>query len=61
MKKFLFFLVLFISVPLNSFAKQFDFKKIINLEAPWGSSFINAEEIITDSIKEHNEENASED
>ena len=46
LKKFLFFLVLFISVPLNSFAKQFDFKKIINLEAPWGSSFINDKELI---------------
>ena len=46
LKKFLFFLVLFISVPLTSFAKQFDLKKIINLDAPWGSSFINNEEII---------------
>ena len=46
LKKFLFFLILLILFPLTCFAQNFDFKKIMNLEAPWGSSFINAKEII---------------
>ena len=46
MKKFFFsglFLIFLIS---NSFSANFNFKKIASLEDPWGSSFINKDEII---------------
>ena len=44
--KFLISLLIFISVPLTSFAQKYEFKKIINLESPWGSSFLNDDEMI---------------
>ena len=44
--KFLISLLIFISVPLTSFAQKYESKKIINLESPWGSSFLNDDEMI---------------
>ncbi len=44
-KKLLFLLSL-ILFSTNSFSKNFNFNKIIELEAPWGSSFVNDNEMI---------------
>ena len=44
-KKLLFLLSL-ILFSTNSFSKNFNFNKIIELEAPWGSSFVNENEMI---------------
>ena len=44
-KKFLFLLAL-ILFSTNSFSKNFNFNKITELEAPWGSSFVNDNEMI---------------
>ena len=45
--KIFFILVFFIiNFQSNSLADDFNFKKIVNLNNPWGSSFINNEEII---------------
>ena len=38
------FLVLFIVT--NSVAEKFNFKKIIDLKSPWGSTFINNKELL---------------
>ena len=45
-KRFIFSLSLFLLLTNLSFAKNFDLKKIANLNDPWGSSFINNEELI---------------
>ncbi len=45
LKKLLFLLSL-ILFSTNSFSKNFNFNKIIELEAPWGSSFVNDNEMI---------------
>ena len=44
----IFFILVFLIINFKSFsyANDFNFKKIINLNNPWGSSFINNEEII---------------
>ena len=45
MKKF-FILVLLVLNQSLSFADNYKFEKIVNLDDPWGSSFINKDEII---------------
>ncbi len=45
-RKFIFSVSLFLFLTNLSFAKNFDLKKIADLNDPWGSSFINNEEII---------------
>ena len=45
-KKFLFSVFFLIFLISNSFSANFNFKKISSLEDPWGSSFINKDEII---------------
>ena len=44
----IFFILVFLIINFKSFsyANDFNFKKIINLNNPWGSSFVNNEEII---------------
>ena len=45
-KKFFFSVFFLIFLISNSFSANFNFKKISSLEDPWGSSFINKDEII---------------
>ena len=45
-KRFIFSLSLFLLLTNLSFAKNFNLEKIVDLNGPWGSSFINNEEII---------------
>ena len=45
-KKFFFSVLFLIFLISNSFSAKFNFKKIASLEDPWGSSFINKDEII---------------
>ena len=45
-KKFFFSVLFLIFLISNSFSANFNFKKIASLEDPWGSSFINKDEII---------------
>ena len=45
-RKFIFSVSLFLLLTNLSFAKNFDLKKIADLNDPWGSSFINNEELI---------------
>ena len=45
-KRFIFSASLFLLLTNLSFAKNFDLKKIADLNGPWGSSFINNEELI---------------
>ena len=50
-KKFIFSVSLFLlltnlSFAKKSFAKNFNLEKIVDLNGPWGSSFINNEELI---------------
>ena len=44
----IFFILVFLIINLKSFshADDFNFEKIANINNPWGSSFINNEEII---------------
>ena len=44
--KFLLSIFFFSLIYSNSFSADFNFKKIVSLEDPWGSSFINNDEII---------------
>ena len=46
MKKLLGIIVLGLLLSGNAYAKEFKFTKIINLDKPWGSSFINDNEMI---------------
>ena len=45
-KRFIFSVSLFLLLTNLSFAKNFNLEKIVDLNSPWGSSFINNEEII---------------
>ena len=45
MKK-IFIIILFCIIPVFTFAENFNFKRIVDLENPWGSSFINESELI---------------
>ena len=45
-KKFIFSVSLFLLLTNLSFAKNFNLEKIVDLNSPWGSSFINNEELI---------------
>ena len=45
MKK-IFIIILFCTIPEFTFAEKYNFKRIVNLESPWGSSFINESELI---------------
>ena len=44
--KFFFCLIILFCFPLNSYSENYKFTKIIELNAPWGSSFINKDELI---------------
>ena len=46
MKKLFFCLIILFCFPLNSYSENYKFTKIIELNAPWGSSFINKDELI---------------
>jgi len=46
MKFFFFCLIILFCFPLNSYSENYKFTKIIELNAPWGSSFINKDELI---------------
>ena len=45
-KKFIFSVSLFLLLTNLTFAKNFNLEKIVDLNGPWGSSFINNEELI---------------
>jgi len=45
-RKLLYTIIIFFFLSVNSFAKNLKFTKIIDLDKPWGSSFINDNEII---------------
>mgnify|MGYP001397227486 CR=1 FL=1 len=45
-KKFLLLIILISIFTTNSFSKNFNFKKLVKLDEPWGSSFINNNELI---------------
>ena len=45
-RKLLYTIIIFFFLSVNSFAKNLKFTKIIDLDKPWGSSFINNNEII---------------
>ena len=45
MKK-IFIIILFCTIPKFTFAENFNLKRIVGLENPWGSSFINESELI---------------
>ena len=45
MKK-IFIIIFFCTIPGFTFAENFNFKRIVDLENPWGSSFINKSELI---------------
>ncbi|MDA7572640.1 PQQ-dependent sugar dehydrogenase [Candidatus Pelagibacter sp.] len=45
-RKLLYAIVIFFFLSVNSFAKNLKFTKIIDLDKPWGSSFINNNELI---------------
>ena len=45
-QKLLYTIIIFFFLSVNSFAKNLKFTKIIDLDKPWGSSFINNNEII---------------
>ena len=44
-KKF-FLLIIFLLLSSKSFSESYDFQKLINLDGPWGLSFINKDELI---------------
>ena len=46
MKKLLGIVVLGLLLSVNTYAENLKFTKIINLDKPWGSSFINKDELI---------------
>ena len=41
-----FLLIIFLLFSTNSYSQDYNFKKITKLEEPWGSSFINNNELI---------------
>ena len=45
-QKLLYTIIIFLFLSINSFAKNLKFTKIIDLDKPWGSSFINNNELI---------------
>ena len=45
-RKLLYTIIIFFFLSVNSFAKNLKFTKIIDLDKPWGSSFINNNELI---------------
>ena len=45
-RKLLYTIIIFFFLSVNSFAKNLKFTKIIDLVKPWGSSFINNNELI---------------
>ena len=45
-QKLLYTIIIFFFFSVNSFSKNLKFTKIIDLDKPWGSSFINNNEII---------------
>ena len=45
-QKLLYTIIIFFFLSVNSFAKNLKFTKIIDLDKPWGSSFINNNELI---------------
>jgi glucose/arabinose dehydrogenase len=45
-RKLLYIIIVFFFLSVNSFAKNLKFTKIIDLDKPWGSSFINNNELI---------------
>ena len=46
LKKLFFFLIILFCFSSNSYSKNYKFTKIIELNEPWGSSFINKDELI---------------
>ena len=46
MKKIFIIIILALNIPSICLAEKFTFQKIVDLESPWGSSFINSEELI---------------
>ena len=46
MKKLFFCLIILFCFSSNSYSKNYKFTKIIELNEPWGSSFINKDELI---------------
>ena len=52
MKKLLGIVVLGLLLSGNAYAQNLKFTKIINLDKPWGSSFINIDELIITEKKE---------
>ena len=44
--KYFFSIFFFFLFSSNSFSENFTFKKLVDLNEPWGSSFINNEELI---------------
>ena len=45
-RKLLYFAIIFFFIFTNSFSKNLKFTKIIDLDKPWGSSFINSNELL---------------
>ncbi len=46
MKKIFIIIIYCTNISIVSFAEEFNFKKIVDLKSPWGSSFINDRELI---------------
>jgi quinoprotein glucose dehydrogenase len=45
-KQFFFLIIFFFVFQSNSFSKNYNFQKLIEIDGPWGSSFINNNELI---------------
>ena len=45
-KKIIYVLILFFVFVSKSYSQNFKLEKLVNLDSPWGSSFINSNEII---------------
>ena len=45
-KKFFFLVFFILFFSSNSFSQDYNFKKLVNLDGPWGSSFLNDNELI---------------
>ena len=45
-KKIIYVLILFFVFASKSYSQNFKLEKLVNLDSPWGSSFINSNEII---------------
>ena len=46
-KKIIYVLILFFVFASKSYSQNFKLEKLVNLDSPWGSSFINSNEIIS--------------